>query len=145
MFSLTRIQSLVVAGAFVAITAAYIPALSGEPDPRPGRNRASRAQSHGMPPAQTSDFSPRLPSSSIARGACQNRREQVRDSQGITSPLRGGFRGHDDVLMSAQGDDGEAAVGVPGIAASVLALEIGVEVVHPLDRLHDACLLQLGD
>ena len=30
MFSLTRIQSLVVAGALVAITAAYIPARSGE-------------------------------------------------------------------------------------------------------------------
>ena len=45
----------------------------------------------------------------------------------------------------AQRDDGEAAIGVLGIAAAILALKLGVEAVHPLDRLHDAGLLQLGD
>src|SRR5262245_2860218 len=46
---------------------------------------------------------------------------------------------------SAQGDDGQATIGVPGIPAAILALKLGVEAVHPLDRLHHACLLQLGD
>ena len=45
----------------------------------------------------------------------------------------------------AQRDDGEAAIGVPGIAAAVLALKLGVEAVHPLDQLNLICLLKLGD
>lgn len=44
----------------------------------------------------------------------------------------------------AQRDDGEAAIGMPGVAPAVLALELGVKAVHPFDRLHDAHLLQLG-
>ncbi len=52
---------------------------------------------------------------------------------------------HQRLTGHAQRDDDEAAIGVPGIAAAVLALKLGVEAVHPVDLLHHACLLQLGD
>ena len=44
-----------------------------------------------------------------------------------------------------QRDDGKSAVGVPRIAAAVLAVKLGVEAVFPVDGLDHAGLLQLAD
>src|SRR5512143_281011 len=46
--------------------------------------------------------------------------------------------------VGAERDDGETSIGVPGVAAAVMPLKLGVETVLPLDRLHHASLLQLG-
>src|SRR6478736_109359 len=114
---------------------------------RPVRNRAPKPRQQQW---SQDDSEAAMPSRRPKPVRMKPRRENVLDLLAICPPnpfaeLRPDV-GRSRVLTGpAQPHDGETAVGVPGIAAAVLAVKLGVEAVLPVDRLHRAGPLQFAD